>query len=75
MYDNWEELEQECNNCKKCKLCSTRINVVIGDGNKEADLMFIGEGPRSRRRCNRNSICWKSRKTNGHGISGTWHKT
>lgn len=48
MYDTWEELENECNNCQKCKLCKTRINVVIGDGNKEADLMFIGEGPRSR---------------------------
>ena len=45
MYDNWEELEAECNNCKKCKLCQGRNNVVIGTGNKTADLMFIGEGP------------------------------
>ena len=45
MYNNWEELEAECNNCKKCKLCQGRNNVVIGTGNKTADLMFIGEGP------------------------------
>lgn len=45
MYNNWEELEAECNNCKKCKLCTGRTNVVIGSGNKTADLMFIGEGP------------------------------
>ena len=48
MFNSWEELESECNNCQKCKLCKTRTNVVIGDGNKNADLMFIGEGPRSR---------------------------
>lgn len=45
MYDNWEELEAECKKCTKCKLCQGRKNVVIGVGNKEADIMFIGEGP------------------------------
>ena len=45
MYDNWEELERDVSNCKKCKLCMTRTNVVIGTGNKNAELMFIGEGP------------------------------
>lgn len=45
MYDNWEELESSIIDCKKCKLCSNRNNIVFGDGNKEADLMFIGEGP------------------------------
>lgn len=45
MYDNWEELEEVCKSCKKCKLCANRINVVIGTGKKDADLMFIGEGP------------------------------
>ena len=45
MYNNWEELEQECNNCTKCKLCNDRHNVVIGTGNKNAKIMFIGEGP------------------------------
>ena len=45
MYKNWEELEQACNNCTKCKLCKNRHNVVIGVGNKNAKVMFIGEGP------------------------------
>lgn len=45
MYQNWEELEEACKNCNKCKLCSGRKNVVIGTGNKKAKIMFIGEGP------------------------------
>lgn len=45
MYDNWEELEQSITNCKKCKLCQNRMNIVFGTGNKEADVMMIGEGP------------------------------
>jgi len=45
MYDNWEQLEADSNQCKKCKLCQTRTNVVFGTGNRQADLMFIGEGP------------------------------
>lgn len=45
MYDNWEQLENDARQCRKCKLCKTRNNVVFGVGNKEADLMFIGEGP------------------------------
>ncbi len=31
--------------CRKCRLCETRTNVVFGSGNPAADLMFIGEGP------------------------------
>ena len=31
--------------CEKCRLCETRTNVVPGEGNPAADLMFIGEGP------------------------------
>lgn len=45
MYDNWEELEKSIENCNKCKLCSGRKNIVFGVGNKNADIMFIGEGP------------------------------
>ena len=45
MYQEWEELENECNNCTKCKLCDNRHNVVIGTGNRNARIMFIGEGP------------------------------
>lgn len=45
MYDNWEELEESIQNCQKCKLCKGRQNIVFGDGNKNAKIMFIGEGP------------------------------
>ena len=45
MFDNWEELEKSIENCQGCKLCKTRNNIVFGVGNKEADIMFIGEGP------------------------------
>ncbi len=45
MYNNWEELKQSINGCKKCKLCNNRTNIVFGDGNQNADIMFIGEGP------------------------------
>ena len=45
MYETWEELEKSINNCQKCKLCKTRQNIVFGTGNKNADIMFIGEGP------------------------------
>jgi len=31
--------------CNKCNLCNTRKNVVFGEGNIHARLMFIGEGP------------------------------
>ena len=41
----WEELRQECLNCRKCGLCRTRTNVVFGVGKEDAEVMFIGEGP------------------------------
>lgn len=45
MYDNWEQLESSIVNCKRCKLCQNRTNIVFGIGNKNADIMFVGEGP------------------------------
>ena len=45
MFKTWEELEESIKDCNKCKLCKTRQNIVFGTGNKQAKLMFIGEGP------------------------------
>ena len=45
MYQTWEELEQSIKNCQKCKLAQGRTNIVFADGNKQADIMLIGEGP------------------------------
>ncbi|MCD7830433.1 MAG: uracil-DNA glycosylase [Clostridiales bacterium] len=41
----WDELETTCKTCTNCKLCERRHNVVFGDGNPQAEVMFIGEGP------------------------------
>ena len=41
----WEALEGVCKDCTKCGLCETRHNVVFGVGVKNADVMFVGEGP------------------------------
>lgn len=45
MYDNFEELRENCLNCRKCGLCETRTNVVVGVGNPRSRILFIGEGP------------------------------
>ena len=45
MFEIWEELEEAIVDCNKCKLCNTRRNIVFGTGNKNAKIMFIGEGP------------------------------
>lgn len=38
-------IEARISSCSKCRLHSTRINTVPGEGNLDAQLMFIGEGP------------------------------
>ncbi len=45
MFESFEELEKGIENCNKCKLCNNRNNIVLGCGNREAKVMFIGEGP------------------------------
>ena len=45
MFENWEELKENCLNCRKCSLCEVCSNVVFGVGNPCAKVMFIGEGP------------------------------
>lgn len=42
---SWEILEGACHSCKKCRLWEMRTNVVIGKGSRNADILFIGEGP------------------------------
>jgi len=39
------ELKKICLNCTLCDLSKTRTNVVFGEGNPNAKLMFVGEGP------------------------------
>ena len=41
----WDALYEACMNCKNCGLADTRHNVVFGEGPRDAEVMFIGEGP------------------------------
>lgn len=47
MQKTWETLEGACRSCKRCRLWELRQNVVIGAGDRNADIIFIGEGPGS----------------------------
>ena len=40
-----EALKQQAQNCHLCSLSKNRNNIVFGEGNKEADIMFIGDVP------------------------------
>lgn len=42
---NWEELEARVKQCIACPLHKTRTQTVFGIGNRQADLMLIGEAP------------------------------
>ena len=43
--DTLDALNWQVHNCHSCQLCNHRSNVVFGEGNPRAELMFIGEGP------------------------------
>lgn len=43
--ENWESLQSKCKTCDKCELHKTRTNCVFGVGNKNADILFVGEAP------------------------------
>jgi uracil-DNA glycosylase len=44
-YASLEEMRPDCLVCTACKLAPTRTNVVFGEGDADAKLMIIGEGP------------------------------
>ena len=68
MFETWEELEESIIGCKKCKLCSNRSNIVFGEGNKKASLMFIGEGPGADEDRTGIPFVGKARETYEYGI-------
>lgn len=39
------ELEVEVRGCERCPLAATRTHAVPGEGNRQAVVMFVGEGP------------------------------
>ncbi len=40
-----EELRTEIGDCRRCKLCQGRTQIVFGVGNPKSELVFVGEGP------------------------------
>lgn len=40
-----DALRLELGDCRRCGLCEGRQKIVFGDGNPNADILFIGEGP------------------------------
>lgn len=45
MYKSFDEIKKDCFSCTKCELCKTRTNVVFGEGQENAKILIIGEGP------------------------------
>lgn len=39
------QYNEEIKNCKKCPLSKTRVKFVFGEGNPDAELVFVGEAP------------------------------
>lgn len=44
-YPNLEAIRSHIGDCQRCKLAGTRTNIVFGQGNPNAQLMFVGEAP------------------------------
>lgn len=40
-----EEVREELGDCRRCKLHSGRTQIVFGSGDRNAKLVFVGEGP------------------------------
>ena len=43
--DTLENIRADIGDCTRCRLCEQRTNIVFGDGNRKAELVFVGEGP------------------------------
>jgi DNA polymerase len=44
-FNSLDEVKSYIGDCRKCRLHELRKNIVVGEGNPNAKLMFIGEGP------------------------------
>jgi len=40
-----EKVCQELGDCNRCGLCTSRKNIVFGEGSSDASLLFVGEAP------------------------------
>lgn len=48
VFKSLDDVREQALQCRRCGLCETRTNVVFFDGNPNAKLMIIGEGPGQR---------------------------
>lgn len=44
-HDTLDQIRLDIGDCKRCRLCEARTNIVFGSGNEKASLVFVGEGP------------------------------
>ena len=44
-FKSLEEVKTCIGECKRCRLSEGRTNIVFGEGDPNAELMFVGEGP------------------------------
>ena len=44
-YETLEKIRNDLGDCRRCRLFENRRNIVFGEGNSEAKLVFVGEGP------------------------------
>ena len=42
---SWDELATAVAACRQCRLCEARKQAVLGVGDRNADWLFVGEGP------------------------------
>ncbi len=43
--DTLAKIREDIGDCKRCRLCQERKNIVFGSGNERARLVFVGEAP------------------------------
>ncbi len=43
--ESWDSFREKVLECTQCSLCKERTQVVFGEGNESATLVFVGEGP------------------------------
>ena len=43
--DTLAKISEDIGDCRRCRLCEGRSQIVFGSGNEKARLVFVGEGP------------------------------
>ena len=70
---NWDSLKKTCSACTGCGLCKTRHNVVFGDGNENAGILFVGEGPGEQEDLQGLLLFWRGGCGGGRSIEFSAH--